>query len=177
MARVLGRSLLFAVLLALSLPARADPLLMFLISMAKEIASVPAAKPADALPMLPATYPGTTVEPQILRRLIDDSFLYLSASQRAEVFEALNAELMKPANAAMRAPMIEEFARRALEVRAAQLRLAELSYGQKKLLASEFSQEVRSLPEEELGPLRQALEKGLLPIPADLGRLLLAALD
>lgn len=175
MGRVLGRSLFFAVLLALSLPARADPLLMLLLNMAQEFASRQPAPPVDPI-VLPETYPGTTVEPAVLRRLIDDSFLYLSSGQRAEIFDALNAELMKPQNAAVRGPMIEAFTRRALEIRAAQMRLADMSYGEKQQIASEFRREVKSLPAQDTNRLRQALQKGLMPVPTDLGQMLLAAL-
>ena len=122
-------------------------------------------------------FAGTTVEPATLRRLIDDSFLYLSAERRDQVFEALNAELLKPANAALRGPLIEHFTERALEVRAAQLRLAGLSYGEKQMLATELRREAHALPEAELDKLRLTLEKGLLPVPSDLNQLLLAALD
>jgi len=179
MAGVLGRSLFFAVFIALALPARAEPLLMFLLGAAKEVVS--AAEPAAPAPApaaeMPAVYPGTTVEPAILKRLIDDSFLYLSAEQRAEVFQALHAELMKPANFAVRGPMIEEFAHRALQVREAQLRLARLSQTEKQALIAQFRREVKSMPDEERAPLRQALEHRLLPVPADLNQLLLAQLD
>ena len=179
MARVLGRSLFFVVLLACALPARADPVLMFLFGMAKEIVAqaqsrAPAAAPVPA----PSTvYPGTVVEPALLKRLIDDSFLYLSQEQRDEVFEALNAELVKPANFAIRAPLIQQFIERALQVRAAQMQLARLSYQEKQVLALEFGKEVKAMPPEELPPLRQVLEKGLLPVPPDLNRLLLTQLD
>jgi len=176
MAKVLGRSLFFAVLLALSFPVRADPLLMFLLSVAKEIATMPPAQ-AAVPELLPQTYPGTTVEPSELRRLIDDSFVYLSSGQRAEVFEALNAELIKPQNATVRGPMLEQFAQRAFEVRMAQQRLEKLSSTEKQVLASEFQKEVRSLPPEDLLHVRQALEKNVLPVPSDLNRLLLAAFD
>ena len=176
MAKVLGRSLFFAVLLALSWPARADPLLMFLLSVAKEMATLPAAK--DALPQpLPETYPGTTVEPSRLRGLIDESFVYLSSAQRAEVFDALNAELLKPQNAAIRGPMLEQFAQRALEVRLAQERLEKLSTQEKRILATEFQKEVKALPPEDLLQVRQAIEKNVLPVPSDLNRLLLAAFE
>lgn len=178
MAGVLRRSLFFAFVLAFASPARADPLLMFLIGVAKEIATAPASRdPAPVAGEIPETYPGTTVEPAILRRLIDDSFMYLSSAQRVEIFEALNAELLKPANAVMRGPMIEHFARRALEVRAAQQRLAKLSHSEKMHLAAEFQKEVKSLPVEDAAQLRQAVRKGLLPVPSDLNQLLLAALD
>ena len=101
MAKVLGRSLFFAVLLAFAWPAHASPLLSLILSIAQEVASQLEAKPATPVSDLPQTYPGTTVEPATLRRLIDDSFLYLSAERRDQVFEALNAELLKPANAAL----------------------------------------------------------------------------
>src|SRR4051812_35500718 len=120
MARVLGRSLFFAVFLAFFSPARADPLLMFLVGVAREIASIPAAQPAETAATFAQTYPGTTVAPEGLRRLIDESFVYLSSTQRTEVFEALNAELLKPGNATVRGPIIETFAARAFQVRTAQ---------------------------------------------------------
>src|SRR4051812_41750824 len=175
MAKVLRGSIFFAVLLACSTSVRADPLLMFLFSVAKEVVGSAASRYANSVRKqveVPSTmYPGTTVEPAVLHRLIQDSFLYLSEDRRDEIFEALNAELLKPANAAIRAPLIEHFAERALQVRAAQLRLAQLSTDQKKVLAQEFRQEVKDLPEEDLGPLRKAVESGLLPVPADLNQL------
>ena len=177
MAGVLRRSLFFAVLLALSWPARADPLLMFLLSVAKEIASMPAARSAPVPIEAPETYPGTLVEPATLRRLLDESFGYLSPSQRDEIFDALHAELMKPGNAAMRGPMIDHFAQRAREVQSAQQRLEKLSSLEKRTLAAEFQKDVKSLPDEDARQLRQAMEKGLLPVPSDLNRLLLAAFD
>ena len=181
MARILGRSLFLAFLLACALPARADPLLMFLFSAAKEIVSAAErAAPAPLAPAAPApmaVYPGTTVEPGVLRRVIDDSFLYLSQEQRDEVFQALNSELLKPENFAIRAPMIEQFVFRAVQVRAAQMQLAKLSTGQKQVLAEEFRKEVKGLSPEDLPPLRQVLEKRLLPVPLDLNQLLLVQLD
>ena len=180
MPRVLGRSLFFTLLLACAAayPATAraaDPLLMFLFSIAQEIASkqAPAAPPAAV--ERPDIYPGTTVPVDVLRRLIDDSFIYLSPHQRTEIFEALHAELMKPMNFAIRASTIEYFAHRALQVRSAQLRLARLSQQQKESLAAEFRDELKSFPAEEQTSLRTVVEKGLLPVPSDLNQLLLAA--
>ena len=69
MARVLGRSLFFAVLLAFVCPAQASPLLSLILSIAQEVASQPEARPATTVVVLPETYPGTTVEPATLRRL------------------------------------------------------------------------------------------------------------
>lgn len=176
MAKVLRRSLFFAVLLASSIPARADPLLMFLLSVAKEMATLPSSN-APIPQALPQTYPGTTVEPPELRRLIEESFVYLSSGQRAEVFEALNAELLKPQNATLRGPMLEQFAQRAFEVRMAQQRLEKLSSREKEVLATEFQKEVKALPPEDLLQVRQAIEKNVLPVPSDLNRLLLAAFN
>ena len=136
----MGRAVVFALLLACALPARAgDPVLTFLMGIAQEILNQPkaAAPPATELPEV---YPGTTVRPALLKRLIDDCFLYLSAPQRAEIFDALNAELLKPGNFAVRAPMIEYFVHRALQVRAAQVRLAQLSPREQQLLADELRQ-------------------------------------
>ena len=179
MARALGRTVFFALVFSCALPARAaDPVLNFLLGIAREMTILPAPAASAAVPMdLPEVYPGTTVPPGVLKRLIDDSFLYLKAEQRAEIFDALNAELLKPKNFAVRAPMIEYFAHRALQVRAAQLRLGQLSYREKQFLAEEFRQELKGLPEEEMRDLRSVIERGLLPVPADLNELLLAAFN
>jgi len=177
---VLGRSLFFAFLLALALPAQADPLTMFLFGAAKQILS--AARP-DTPPQAPASlpqstvYPGTVIEPALVRRVIDDSFVYLTQDQREEVFQALHAELMKPENFAVRAPMLDHFIQRALQVREAQLQLTRLSSREKQDLAATFRKEIQALPPEEVAPLREVLSKGLLPVPPDLNRLLLTQLD
>jgi hypothetical protein len=158
----------------------ADPLVMFLLGIARDIVLSHAARDAPRAPG-PAvepgpTYPGTTVEPGQMKRLIDECFTYLSEAQRAEVFDALNAALLDPKNAAVRAPMIEYFVEHALAVRAARERLARLSTREKELLAAEFRAEVAAMPAEEQSRLGEALRKGLLPVPDDLGQMLLAAL-
>jgi hypothetical protein len=174
---VLGRILVISLLVACAQPARAaDPVLTFLMGMAHDMITEPKSAVAPALE-LPKVYPGTTVPPAVLKRLIDDSFLYLSAPQRAEIFEALNAELLKPGNFAVRAAMIEYFAHRALQVRALQVRLGQLSFREQQFLVEEFRRELKSLPEDEAAQLRGLLERGLLPVPADLNQLLLAAFN
>lgn len=180
MLRVLRKGVLFTLLLACPLPAAAaDPVLMFLLGIAREMIfreiEARMSRP-DPPPSFPETYPGTLVQPEHLRRLIDDSFMYLSEAQRAEVFEALHAELMQPKNAPNRAALIEVFAFHALQVRAAQLRLAQLSWREMEMLADEFRMETAALPEEELRRLQEVLERNLLPVPPDLNRLLLSAL-
>lgn len=177
----MGRGVLLVAALAFAAPAQsAEPLLMFLLGIAREMLTNAVAesisRPAPAPEPL-ATYPGTAVAPEQLRRLIDESFFYLSAAQRGEIFDSLNAELMKPQNAAVRGAMIEYFAERALTVREAQLRLAQLSYGEKQRLAEEFRRETAAIPDEERARLQEILARGLLPVPADLNQLLLAALE
>jgi len=129
------------------------------------------------LPDMSKVYPGTSVEPETLRRLIDDSYSYLSSSQRQEIFEALNAELMNPKNAAMRGAYIQYFMDRALTWRAAQMQLAQMPYREKQRLAEEFKSELPSLPEEEQAQLGKLLRSGMLPVPNDLNQLLLAAFE
>ena len=182
MGRLIRKGVLFTLLLACAAPAAAaDPILMFLLSVAREMIESHAArapKPAD--PQLPDTaraYPGTSVEPDHLRRLIDDSFLYLSDRQRQEIFDALHAALIDPKNAAVRATMIDFFVSKALTVRAAQLQLAQLSSREKERLAGEFGKEIASLSVEERSQLGELLRQGLLPIPGDLNQLLLAAFE
>jgi len=182
MGRLLRKGIFFTLLLACAAPASAaDPVLMFLLSMAREMieahAARAAAQPAPQLPDLSRVYPGTTVEPEHLRQLIDDSFLYLSEGQRTEIFDSLHATLSDPKNAAVRGTMIDYFASKALAVRAAQLQLSQLSSRDKERLAGEFRKELTSLPEEERSQLGDLLRRGLLPVPSDLNQLLLTVFE
>lgn len=183
MRRILRKGFLFAVLfVGVVRPASADPVLMFLIGVARDIVTNHAAsrnrpRPPDPMPDFGKVYPGTSVEPEHLRRLIDDSFLYLAPAQRAEIFEALHAHLLDPRNAAVRGTMIQYFAERALAVRAAQLQLQKMPWSDKQRMADEFRVEIATLGEEEQAQLRGLLREGLLPVPGDLNGLLLAAFE
>ena len=182
MGRFLRRGVLFTLLFAgLVAPAAADPILMFLIGIAREMVVTHATTPAGArvvdLPDLSRAYPGTTVEPDHMRRLINDSFLYLSDDQRREIFDSLNAALLNPKNAAVRGAMIEYFAEKALTIRAAQLKLAQMSWREKQRMAEEFKTEIAELSTEDQTQLGQLLRSGLLPVPSDLNQLLLAAFN
>ena len=73
--------------------------------------------------------------------------------------------------------MIEYFATKALTVRAAQIRLSQMSWREKELLAGEFKKEIGSLSAEDQTELGELLRSGLLPVPNDLNQLLLAAFD
>lgn len=186
MGRFLRRGIFFTLLFACGVtPAAADPVLMFLLSMAREIIEAHSSRPRPApAPQLPTqfpnmalVYPGTSVEPEHLRRLIDDCFAYLGESQRGEIFASLHGALKDPKNAAIRGPMIDYFADRALTVREAQRRLAQLSSREKELIAGEFRKELAALSVDEQAELGELLRKGLLPVPSDLNQLLLATFE
>lgn len=177
--RALGpRAIVIALLLAFTGPALAvDPVLMFLLSAAREMIFKAAREHAAAEPPATvATYPGTVVQPADLKRLIDESFTYLSQGQRQEIFDSLHAALMDPKNAAVRASMIEYFAQRAIAVREAQDRLTKLSQQEKALLAADFRKQVAALPDEEAAQIVDLLRRNLLPVPSDLNEMLLAAI-
>jgi len=183
------RRVVFAfLLLAFAAPAAAmDPILMFVFSVAKEMIQANAARAPDAkplpdmgmasLPDFPKVYPGTMIEPAHLRQLIDDCFPYLSGSRRAEIFDALNAGLLDPKNAPVRASMIDYFAEKAFAVKAAQQRLEQMSTKEKEHLAGEFRKEVAGLPPEERARVAGLLREGLLPVPSDFNRMLLGAVE
>ncbi|MBI3375137.1 MAG: hypothetical protein HY017_25730 [Betaproteobacteria bacterium] len=159
-----------------------DPVLMFLFNVARDaIEARENAKPvAPALePQIewPETYPGTTVTPGLVKRLIDDCFDYLSASQRSELFRQLNTVLLDPKNALMRAPLIEHFAARAVSVRQARIYLAGLSTLDKEALALQFRDELGTLSEDDRARFIDAVRSGLLPVPPDLNRMFLAVLQ
>ena len=185
MGRALRKGVLFTLLFAgFAAPAQADPLLMFLFSIAREMvidhATSPrkaAAVPEQPMPDWSKVYPGTSVEPDHLRSLIDDSFLYLSREQRREIFDSLHAALLNPKNAPVRGTMIEYFAEKALTVRAAQLQLARMPWSEKQRLAGEFKTEIAALSAEDRTQVGELLRSGLLPVPSDLNQLLLAAFE
>jgi hypothetical protein len=183
MGRFLRKGVLFTLLFAgIVTPAAADPLIMFLIGVARDIAEAQSAKPRNApapeyVPDKSRVYPGTIVEPEHLRRLIDDSFPYLADTQRKEIFASLNDALANPKNAAVRGEMIQYFVDRALTIRAARIQLSELSRPEKERLAGEFSKELHALSTEDQALLGNLLRGGLLPVPNDLNQLLLAAFD
>src|SRR5262245_24337723 len=92
MVRLLRNGVAFTLLfLAASAPARAaDPILMLLMSAARELIEAQQRRANAAARVIPAPepnrfYAGTSVEPGHLRALIDNSFPYLSGKQRDEV--------------------------------------------------------------------------------------------
>jgi len=157
-----------------------DPLLMFLLSAAREVVSAAARAqkaPATPVPVETTQYAGTSVEPDHLRRLIDECFTYLTDAQRREIFDSLHAALMDPKNAAVRGSMIDYFATRAVAVRDAQQRLANLSGPSRDRLVAEFKSTIAAMPADEAVQLATLLREGALPVPRELNAQLLAALD
>lgn len=184
MLRALRKGVLFTLLFAgVVTPAAADPVLMFLLGMARDMIEAQVERSRNAppvpefMPDMAQVYPGTLVEPEHLRRLIDDSFLYLDRAQRKEIFDSMHAALSNPKNAAVRGAMINYFAERALAVRAAHAKLAQLSWPEKEKLADEFRKEIVALPAEDKEQLGQLLRSHLLPVPRDLNQLLLATFE
>lgn len=184
MNRRLRQAGLCVLLSACALPAHAlDPILMFLLSAAREVIIAAEKQKSDA-PAAPAPvpvpadrYPGTTVRPDQLRRLIDESFTYLSEGQRREIFDSLHASLMDPKNIAVRGAMIDYFVAQAVAVREAQERLASLSEPDRERLLTEFRSAVAAIPDEDAKQLADLLRRGVLPVPGELNAQLLAALD
>ena len=184
MGRLLRRGIFFTLLFAgLVAPAAADPILMLLMSIARQMVTTHAQKPDSEkrleveIPDMSKYYPGTLVEPDHIRRLIDESFLYLSDSQRQEIFDSFNAELLKPKNAAVRGAMIEYFTDKALILRAAQLRLSQMPWSEKERMAREFKSEIATMPAEDQAQIGELLRKRMLPVPSDLNQLLLATFE
>ena len=186
MGRQLRQTCLCVLLTVFAWPAHAiDPVLMFLLSAARELitsaarerdrgppsaAAVPAPLPSDR-------YPGTAVQPAQLRRVVDECFGYLSGTQRAEIFASLHATLLDPKNAAQRGAMIDYFITRAIAVREAQQRLAQLSGTEQEQLVVEFSTAVAAMPQEESEQLAELLRRRVLPVPDELATKLLAAIS
>ena len=185
MGRLLRRGVLFALLFAgLSAPAAAEPLILtLLMSIARQMVTSHAMKPDSEkrleveIPDVSRFYPGTVVEPAQIRRVIDESFVYLNDWQRDEIFDSFNAELMKPKNAAVRLAMIEYFTDQALILRNVQQRLSQMPWDEKQRLARDFAAELAALPAEDQRQIGELLRKRMLPVPSDLNQLLLAGLD
>ena len=158
-----------------------DPVLMFLFNVARDAIEArenqrQAAPAPEPQVEWPETYPGTTVTPGLVKRLIDDCFDYLSASQRSELFRQLNTVLLDPKNALMRAPLIEHFAARAVSVRQARIYLSRLSAHDKEALALQFREELGTLSEEDRARFIDVVRSGLLPVPQDLNQMFLEVL-
>lgn len=116
-------------------------------------------------------------EEQRLRVLIDESFLHLSASQRDSVFAGMQKILRDPQYSASKSQIVAEFSMKARAVRDGYRGLENLSQADKRALATQARQEFSRLPVAERRQMMEVLQSGVLPLPRDLGALMLAELN
>ena len=176
---------LFVATLALPLPTRADPLLMFVLGFAKNLieSSLQESKArpgAEANVTVPEPAPvakaPSSMDQDDLRVLIDESFVYLSRSQRAELLAGLEKALADPANSAYREAILTQFVAVARQVQYTHGQLNRLSPEDKRALAERFAANFRTLSVEQQQALLEQLRLRALPLPTDLNDMMLAAL-
>jgi hypothetical protein len=188
----LPRCVLLGLLLLAAAPARAaDPLLMFFLGFAKNLiessleenANKPGTKlvPVTPLSVAPAVPVAVDKAPASmtsadLKALVEDSFAYLSAQQRAELLTGLEKTLADPALAVQRDAILTEFVGVARQAGYAHRQLDRLSSSQKRALAGQFAANYRALTPEQQQELLQQLRLRALPLPADLNDMMLTAL-
>jgi hypothetical protein len=165
-------------------PARAaDPLLMFMLGFAKNLIEsaieANAARPAPPLvlpPPAPLPKAPARMDSADLQALVDESFGYLTATQRAELLAGLDKALSDPANGPHRDAIVTQFVSVARQVSFAHRQLERLSPEHKQALAQRFALNYRSLAPEHQQALSQQLRARALPLPADLNDMMLSAL-
>jgi hypothetical protein len=111
-----------------------------------------------------------------LQALVDESFGYLTATQRAELLAGLDKALSDPANGPHRDAIVTQFVSVARQVSFAHRQLERLSPEHKQALAQRFALNYRSLAPEHQQALSQQLRARALPLPADLNDMMLSAL-
>ena len=178
----------FVLLVALALPsapARAfDPLMMFLLGFAKNLIDSAieenAARQPPRVVVVPAPAPPPKAASQMdendLRALVDESFGYLSSTQRAELLAGLEKALADPANGPYRVAIINQFVGVARQVSFTHRSLDRLSPEAKRTLAERFAANYRALTPEQQQALTQQLQARALPLPSDLNDMMLSAL-
>ena len=186
----LARCALLAALLAPATSAHAlDPVLMFVLGFAKnlvesaiernaanrppQVTIVPALAPV--VPVVPVK-PPAQMDAGDLRALVDESFGYLSATQRGELLAGLDKALADPANAPYRNVLVAQFVGVARQVSFTHRALDRLSSEDKRALAERFAANYRSLAPEQQVALTHQLRARALPLPADLNDMMLSAL-
>lgn len=173
-------------LTVLPAPARAaEPLLMFLLGFAQNLMSSaiearnkqPRSDPVIVpVPVQPAKPPASMDEAD-LRALIDDSFGYLSRTQRAELMAGLDKALSDPATKAYRETIITQFVNVARQIQFTHGQLARLSTEDKQAVANRFATNFRTLSPEQQQALLGQLRLNALPLPSDLNDMMLTALS
>lgn len=160
----------------------ADPVLMLLLGFVQNRINTlsgekaaPATPPVAPAPRL-AAKPINEMQIEDLRVVVDESFSYLSSSQRSELVSELGRVLADPANAPHRLGIIMQFLQIAQQVRHAHDTLDRLSPEQKRLVATQFTRNFRELAPDQQSALSAQLRMRALPVPADLGEMMLAEL-
>ena len=129
----------------------------------------PAKPPGAGLPL--------RLDDSHLRRLIDEGFVHLDASQRGEVYSAMRAILLDPKNINIADALVADLAQRASMVRQAHEIMQKLTTERKRLIAKEARSEYEKLPPKTRGQLAQALRARMVPLPNDLTDMILAEFD
>ena len=188
---LLLRAIVIVAAFAQPIAARAaDPLLMFLLGFAKNLietsmqeekarrGKVGGSNVARApVPVtLQSPKPPASMDQQDLRALIDESFVYLSRSQLAELHAGLDKALADPANSAHREAILNQFVVVARQVQFTHDQLNGLSPDEKRLLAERFAANFRTLSPDQQQALLAQLRQRALPLPTDLNDMMLAAL-
>lgn len=182
------RNLLCVVLLSVSSAAWAiDPILLLLLRMVRDQvitsslqSGVEALReePRPPAPVfgyaLPSAPPEQGSEGQHLKALIDDSFLHLTANQRAAVNAGMQKILDDPSNAPIKAQILGEFSLKARALGAGYRQLDSLSRSEKRTLAAQAKEEFLRLPPAERQQLLEVLQTGMLPMPRDLNDIMVA---
>ena len=184
---MLRRGFIYILLLFLSSPAFADPILILLLRVMRDQAiSTSIERGVGALRQesspqtpaigyaLPAPQSPHGAEEQRLRILIDQSFLHLTAVQRDAVFAGMQKILSDKQYAQVKPQIISEFAMKARAVRDSYLSLDKLTYAEKRTLAVQAKEDYTRLPTAEREYLLEMLQTGMLPVPGDLSAIMLA---
>ena len=188
---LLLRTIVFVAAFAQPLAARAaDSLLMFVLGFGKNLVessmqdekarrgkawgSNVASAPVPAALQSPKT--PASMNQEDLRALIDESFVYLSRSQLAELHAGLDKALADPANSAQREAILNQFVAVARQVQFIHGQLNHLSPDDKRLLVARYAANFRTLSPDQQQALLEQLRQHELPLPTDLNDMMLAAL-
>ncbi|MCC6530995.1 MAG: hypothetical protein IT531_00465 [Burkholderiales bacterium] len=178
----LGCALLLGSVLHAAPAQAADPLLMFVLGFAKNLIDSHLEAEAQKRPRAPVPVPlplvkaPASMDASDLRALVDESFVYLSAAQRAELLAGLDKALSDPANSAQRPAILSQFVNVARQVSFTHRQLDRLSAADKRALAERFAANYRTLAPEQQQQLLQQLRARALPVPTDLNDMMLLAL-
>jgi len=166
----------------------ADPLTLLLLRVIRDKIisagiehAVESASRADKrpLPVPPAASPGIAwgLDDAQLRRLIDEGFIHLTASQRDEVYSSVRRILADPKNAADVPAIVADLAIKASAVRQAHEQINAMSMERKRRIAAEAREEYEKMPVETREQMASVLRQRLVPLPADLTEMILAEFD